>query len=133
LLVPSSAHNDLGSALVVHVLFFLPVYVVLVFVLLLGPAWPVAVWLTFAGGWIWLIVLRNLVRWSLQGRSGLFRRAVIWDALLWLGPVLLLLARRERTRDLLVPDEAEIEPRDEPETLPGTAPNYATDYTTGWH
>ena len=91
----------------------------------------------FAGGWVWLTVLRNLVRWSLQGRTGLFRRAVIWDALLWLGPVLLLLLRRERTRRLLVPDEPEIELRDEPETPPGTAPDfttdYTTDYTTGWH
>ena len=136
LLVPSSANNDLGSALIVHGLFFLPVYFALASVLL-GPAWPVSLWLTFAGGWVWLTVLRNLVRWSLQGRTGLFRRAVIWDALLWLGPVLLLLLRRERTRRLLVPDEPEIELRDEPETPPGTAPDfktdYTTDYTTGWH
>lgn len=61
-------------------------------------------WIVFVCGFVWLIVLVNLIRWWHQARKGLVSRVVAWDCLLWLGPALVLLLPWRRTRQLLVPE-----------------------------
>jgi hypothetical protein len=106
--------GSLSLGLAVHACFAL-VYLLLVAaigdvssqILSLGTAaltWVILLgWLFFVCGSVWLIVLVNLIRWWRQGRTGLVSSTVAWDLLLWLGPFLAVLVRRDRTRTLLVP------------------------------
>jgi hypothetical protein len=73
------------------------------------PGWSRAVelsaaaWLMFAVAPTWSVVAVLLWRWSRQGRSELPRHAARLDALLWLGPVLVLGLRSGRLRAFLIP------------------------------
>jgi hypothetical protein len=73
-----------------------------------NPGWSllgavVAGWIWFAGGAAWLVRLANLPRWWFQQRQGLVLHTLVFDALLWLGPWLVLLVRWKRARRLIVP------------------------------
>jgi hypothetical protein len=65
-------------------------------------------WLGLVVAPIWLIFAALLTWWWRQGRQGLVKRTLAWDALLWLGLWVAFLLAWKRTRAFLVPAKPEM-------------------------
>jgi magnesium-transporting ATPase (P-type) len=113
--------RELQRALGVHVLFLI-VYAAAFAVLttLWGNAFSLgapdspaasaefagAMWLLLVVGPVWLLLLAVVILWWRRGRRSLWRKLLVWDALLWLGVLVVLLLPSRRTRRLFVPAPA---------------------------
>jgi hypothetical protein len=72
------------------------------------------VWLGLAVAPTWALVAVALSRWQKDGRPDLVERAARWDALLWLGPLLVaVLIPGTRLRSFLLPPTSHADPRKE--------------------